>query len=179
MSRADTLVRPADDARVERTEAAPEAPPLRRRLRFSLLQRIAIPILAVLPALALAGVFDEDPIVVERTVGSLAMRAEIPQRIRQNRTAVVHVDLENRGSEPVSAVVALSPEYLEESIAIEMTPHPHRAWASRFDRIEPGARARVSLQYEGESAGMHEGVLRVVDGAGHEARVRVRTFVFP
>ncbi|WP_236604094.1 hypothetical protein [Sandaracinus amylolyticus] len=134
---------------------------------------------AVPPALALGGLFDAHEKHVTQRVGPLEVHAEIPQRVRQNRYALLQVDLVNRGPEATQAEVAISPEYLREAIAVEMTPSPRRAWAADVGEIEPGGRARVLLQFQADGAGPHEGVLRVRDQSGEEARIELSTFVFP
>jgi len=173
------VVPPADTERVERVHAPPEPPQIDHRIELSRLQWVGVPLLMIVPALALAGVFDPGSVVVRREIGSLAVRTDTPRSIRQNRAGIVEIELENRGDEPVGAEVAISPEYLADCVAIEMTPAPHRAWAARVARIAPGERARVHIELEGEGAGFHEGVIRVRESSGREARIPVRTFVFP
>lgn len=168
----------ADTERVERVHGPPAPPRIPHRIRLSRLQWAGVPLLALVPALAVAGVFDDRSVVVEREVGALSVRAELPQGVRQNRSGIVEIELANDGDVPASAEVAISPEYLDACIEIDMTPAPHRAWASRVDAIAPGQRARVRLEFQGERAGLHQGVIRVHEGRD-EIRIPLRTFVFP
>ena len=176
---ARAIVPAADTERVERVHAPPAPPEIPHRIRLSRLQWAGVPLLALVPVLALAGVFDDRSAVVEREVGSLSVRAELPQGVRQNRSGIIEIDLVNQGDAPVSAEVAISPEYLDACIEIDMTPAPHRAWTSRVDAIAPGQRAHVRLEFQGERAGLHQGVIRVREGRGEEIRIPLRTFVFP
>jgi hypothetical protein len=176
---ASPVVPAQDTERVERLHSPPEPPTIDHRIALTRVQRIGVPLLALVPILAVAGVFDDRSVVVEREVGSLSVRAEMPQGVRQNRSGIVEIDLENRGASPVSAEVAISPEYLVDCMEIDMTPSPYRAWATRTEPIAPGERAQVRLEYEGERAGLHEGVLRIRESRGDEVRIPIRTFVFP
>lgn len=172
------IVPPEAIEHVERTQAPPEPPPIVRRLQLPRVQRVGLVVLSLAPVLALAGVFEGEREVDDQRAGALAIRATLPERVRQNRTATIEVELENEGDVPLGAEVAISPEYLDGCVAIRMTPAPHRAWAARFAPIAPGERASMSLQFEAEGAGPHEGVLRVSSDDG-EARMRLSTFVFP
>lgn len=176
---ASPIVPPSDTERVEHLHSPPEPPALEHRVRLSRLQWIGVPLFALVPLLALAGIFDDRSIEIAREVGSLSVRAQVPQGLRQNRSGIVEVDLENRGDTPLAVEVAISPEYLEDCTAIDMAPPPYRAWAARLEPIAPGDRAQVRLEYEGERAGLHEGVIRVRDEHGAEVRMPIRTFVFP
>ncbi|AKF08421.1 hypothetical protein [Sandaracinus amylolyticus] len=164
---------------LDRADHPPSPPKLRPRLHLPRAQWLGLLLFTLPPALALGGLFDAHEEHVTRRVGPLEVHAEIPQRVRQNRYAMVQIDLVNRGDRATRAEVAISPEYVREAIAVEMTPAPRRAWASDVGPIEPGERARVVLELQADGAGPHAGVLRVRDESGEETRIELSTFVFP
>lgn len=160
----------------------PEPPPMQRRVRVRWQQAVGLALLAVGPIAALAGAIDEHEQTTTRAVGPLAVRVAHVDRVRQNRTGRVALELRHDGDEPVAVEVAISPEYFEGAHAVQTAPPPVRAWMTQLPRVEPGDRTRVEVEYEAEHPGWYEGTLRLRvrglrGGDVHEARVPLATYV--
>lgn len=178
MSRAQ-IVPPEQTERVERRDRAPEPPTMKHRLHLPRLQRIGLPLMLVAPALALAGLFDPRQVRHERRIGALVLELSVPERGRLHRTFELDVEVYNGGDRPLDPEIAISPEYFAGARSIEMVPSPDRPWAVRLHEIGPGERGRVEIDWLADRGGMQRGLLRVQDGAGHEASIELETFVFP
>lgn len=152
---------------------------MRQRLHLPALQWIGLPLMLVMPALALAGAFDPHTARSRTSLGELEIEIEASDRVRLHRSAGIEVEVRNTGARAAGAEVALSPELLEGAQAIDFVPSPHRAWAVRLDAIAPGEARRVVVEYEADAPGVHRGALHVRDDEGREVRAPLQTIVFP
>jgi hypothetical protein len=158
----------------------PGAPEVERRVHLYPGQRIGIPILFLLPLLALLNVFGERREEVTVADERLSLAVEYPTRLRSGQRTEITVRVTNVSSEPAGvAMVTFGSEYLSRFSQLSFTPSPRHAYHVDLVPGEPGATAIVRLELEGRRPWMHHGEVALRTGEGPAMRVRLRTFVFP
>jgi hypothetical protein len=143
-------------------------------------QRFGLPILLLVPLLALAGVFGEA--LTQRTDrrGPLLVGASVPVRFRYRQRMTLHVSVANRSSGIVNDVrVRIDSTYLDHFSGVSLSPHASADGAVAFGSIAPNESALLTVTLEGERAGTVRGSARVTDAAGDTVRVPLTSTVFP
>jgi hypothetical protein len=157
----------------------PQPPEIDRRLRLAWPQLVGFPIIAIIPLLALGGVFGERWATSENTSGPLAVSVEYPSRFRARLSKPLVVRIENRSDAPLDSVeVAFDSSYVENFANAGFIPEARQAYVVVLDAVRAGETRRVQLQLEGESMGAHDGRV-VVRARNDSAAVAFRTTVFP
>lgn len=142
-------------------------------------QWVGLPGLALLPLLAMAGVFGETAERVTAASGALEIEVEYPSRIRTGQTARVDVVIRNPGAAPVGELqVLLDPRWLEGAANLLIQPAPETPFHVRLGPIAAGAESRLRLEFRWEHLWTREGAIVVTD-AGAVTRIPVRTFILP
>ena len=165
-----------DDAR----STGPTAPPqTRRRIAFTGKQRIGIPILALIPLLALLGVFGESSTTVEARSGALAVSVRYPVRFRYRQTEALQIVVRNVSSRAIDTIdVAIDTAYLTRFTGVHLTPEPKTAFVVQFTGVKPGEQRLIASELQGERYGRHRG--RIVVSTPNDSIVTIlRTLVFP
>jgi len=158
----------------------PQPPPIDRGLELNWPQLIGLPVLALIPLLAIGGVFGEHWASAEADGGGrIRVHIDYPERLRAKLTRPMTVSIENRSAETIPTVeVTFDSAYVERFGAVTFTPPPHDAYVVSLTDVKPGEHRRVHLEFEGDRFGRHPG--RVVVRAGADsAVVAVHTMVFP
>lgn len=158
----------------------PAAPDLPRRLRLYTSQWIGMPLLLLIPVLALFGVFGESRHVVTARTGELAVEAEYPARNRYGMLADLRLAVTNTTAAALDTVtVVLDSAYATRFSSLTAIPDFERAYVIELTDLQPAETRRVRIELEGNEYGLHRGELRVgVRGAG-TARLGLDTFIFP
>jgi hypothetical protein len=162
----------------------PEAPDIERKLQFDKLQLIGVPILMLLPILALFGLFGETFDHSSAETAEVALHVEYPSRYRHGRTNPLRITVTNRSPQPLAHLtVAVSRDYVErfsEVAAVpEITAIDEAAFLIEFEEIPPGAERRVLLELRAWEHGYHRATVWVnVDGVPN-AETFFTTIVFP
>jgi hypothetical protein len=158
----------------------PQDPPeLPRRIHLYKSQWIGLPILFVLPILAILDVFGERREVIAESRDPLWVSVDYPTRLRAGQRSDVLVRVVNRSADPVSALaVEWDPQFLAGFAAVErMPPHDH-APAEPFD-LEPGGEQLQRIELEGNTLWRHRGLVSVAWHGREPIRIELRVFVLP
>lgn len=154
----------------------PERP---RRPRLHRYQWIGLPLLFLVPALALAGVFGETQARAEATAAGLALAVDHPTRLRYGQAGTAEITVENRTERALdTVVVAIGAAWLTGFSDVAITPEPARAFEVELTDLAPGETRRVHASLRAERYGEHAGRVEARSPGG-EAAVRVHTFLFP
>lgn len=157
---------------------APDAP---RRFRLHGYQWIGLPLLFLVPALALLGVFGETWKRVEATGEDLALEVRYADRYRYKQINTVEAWVENRsGTRLDMVVVAFDPTYVRQFSAVAFIPTATEPFEVELYDLRPGERRLVWAELQAECYGWHRGSLQAY-AVGHTdtASVALTTFVFP
>jgi hypothetical protein len=158
----------------------PTTPPrIRRRIALTRKQRIGIPLMTLVPLLALFGAFGERSATVAATSPSLAVSVRYPVRFRYRQTEPLAITVRNRSSRTIDTIdVSLDTAYMTRFANVRITPEPRTAFTVELTAVKPGEQRLVVAELEGERYGRHRG--RIVAAAPNDsAVVTMRTLVFP
>lgn len=163
------------------TSLRPPAPPaVPQKLRLSRAQWIGLPLIVVIPVLALAGVFGET--VAERADrhGPLVARASVPVRIRYRQRMTLELNVENRGNQALTDVqVRIDSSYLDRFSGVSLSPAASPDGAIRLGPVRAREAIRVAVTLEGDRFGVTEATAHVTDAQGDTVRLPLATLVFP
>jgi hypothetical protein len=163
----------------EKDPRPPQPPPMDRGPRLSRSQWIGLPIIAVIPVLAIFGVFGERRKSSEAESSGLRARVEYPTRLRAMSSKPMIVRVENRSSTPLDTVdVVFDPAYMEHFSAVAFIPPPRDAYTVSLLGLRSGETRIVHVDVQGERIGRHDGRI-VVRWRGDSIAVALGTTVFP
>jgi hypothetical protein len=169
-----------DKSRELSEPAPPEAPDIERRFKLHAYQVIGLPLLVLIPVLALAGVFGETRASTDQVTGSLHVQVDYPKRLRYSTASRLTVLVTNRSTFPLdSLAVSFDPAYLSGFSDLTFTPEADRAFSCDLLDLSPGEERRVIVEYRGRAYWRRPGRI-VVKGAGADsAALDISTFVYP
>lgn len=168
------------DRGAELRAIGPTAPPhVRRRIALTRKQRIGIPLMTLVPLLALLGAFGERNATVASRSASLAMSVQYPARFRYRQTEPLEITVRNLSSRVIDTIaVALDTAYVTRFANVRITPEPRTAFTVELTAVKPGEQRLVAAELEGEHYGRHQGRIMAL-AHNDSAIVTVRTLVFP
>ena len=168
----------ADGARVPPDLAVPDH---ERRLRLRRHQWIGIPLLLLVPALAVAGVFGESWSAAEDATAVLALRVDYPSTYRYKQINTIQARVTNRSAAPLDTViVAFDTTYMGRYSTLSMIPAPREPFVVEITDLAPGEQKLVWAEVQAERYGRHRGSIRAWPRGGPDtARVSLATLVLP
>ncbi len=167
-------------ARDEDVEQPPPAPEIDRRFRLHGVQWVGIPILLLIPVLALFGVFGERWQSVSGETTELSVALDYPSSYRYHIINSLRMEVTNRTEALLDTVtIDLDTSYIEHFSNVSGVPPLDHAYALKLLALEPGETRRVRVELRGERYGRHEGVIRVTGTGADTVRLPVSTFIFP
>jgi hypothetical protein len=157
---------------------------MRKRFQLYPYQYIAIPLLFLLPVLALLRVFDAHDEQITTTGNRLAVTVEYPTRTMYQLMERLTVEVENVSGETLSSVtVRIAADYMGIYTNSTFSP-PVDALREGFyefvmNDVQPGETREVNADIQSDQYGAHSGVVTVSDDTNERVEVRLDTFVFP
>jgi len=158
----------------------PSAPPqIRRRFALTRKQRIGVPIVTLIPVLALFGFFGERGATVNATSELLALSVHYPERFRYRQVQPLEVTVRNLSAHVIDSIhVSLDTAYITRFSSVRITPAPSNAFTVTLVGVKPGEQQLVSAELWAQDYGRHRG--RIVAATPNDsAAVTIRTLVFP
>lgn len=158
-----------------------QAPETARHLRFRRYQWVGLPLLFLVPVLALFGVFGESWDRVERAGPDLGVEVQYADRYRYKQTNAVEVWVENRAGVALDTVVVTFDEaYMRQFSAVAFIPAPTGPFEVELYAVRPGERRLVWAELKAVEYGRHAGSLRAYTlGRPDTVAVDLSTFIFP
>jgi hypothetical protein len=136
--------------------------------------------MALVPLLALAGVFGERGEHRQALGGALLVSARVPTRLRYRQRMTLEMTVTNRGAAAVHDVrVRIDSSYLARFSNVALSPNPLPDGAVQFGTLAPQESVRLTVTLEGERAGTHRGAAIATNAEGDTARVALASTVFP
>jgi hypothetical protein len=161
-------------------DGPPTVPDIDRRIHLYRLQVVGLTVLAVLPLLAILGLFDQRLDVEVRATPALEVEAEHPTRIRTTREASIRVEVRNRSGEPLDGVyIKLPDDHLGGFGVTGLLPAVSAIGRIDLPPLEPGESRVVRIGLKAERIGWHRDTIRVVSAAGDDLSIPLRTFILP
>lgn len=166
-------------------ESKPESPPFHpRKLRFNRAQLIGIPLLLIVPVLAMFNIFGPSRREVNVASQALHVRIKYPRCLHFSTSDRIEVEVRNTGPAPLEDLAAtLSRDYLAACGNLAVFPDASELDASglriRLGRVPPGETRQAWIQVQGDFYGSHAGEIRVTAGDASLATAPISTFIIP
>lgn len=161
----------------------PQPPDFERRFQLFTYQKVAIPLLLLIPLLALFGVFGETSATAASHTESLTLEIGYPDRMHSGMGNEVQIQVINTGTQDLATVeVAVPQSYLASFDHLQFTPDvtqiTNEAAVIVLHDLTAGSSQFILIRFDGHWVGSHEGEV-VVRSESAEVRAKIRTFVFP
>jgi hypothetical protein len=157
----------------------PEPPVVTPRLVLTRKQYFGIPLLAVIPALTLLGVFGEQREATRATSRSLEMRVVYPSRFRYRQIQSLDITLRNVSGRTLDTVtVSLDTAYIARFSSVRIDPEPKTAFVIAMTNVKPQEARLVHAELWGERYGSHRAEI-IGAASADTVRQQIHTFVFP
>jgi hypothetical protein len=169
-----------DSADPSDRSAPPPAPEMPRRTRLYPFQRVGLPLLALIPVLALLEVFGEARRQTHAATSTFAVEVDHPTRLRTGQESSIEVVVRNLSPDTLDTVrVIFDQPFLHRFSNLSMMPSPDSRGAVEVPGIEPAGVRRLLVELEAARVGRGDGILSVATGAGDSVAIWIETFVLP
>jgi hypothetical protein len=162
----------------------PQPPEIEKRLAFYPEQLIGIPLLMLLPILALLGVFGEGYAEASSSSDVLAITVEYPTRNRYGMNNFIEVKVQNVTEREVASVtVSFNADYIGRFAEVTFQPEvdevANGAYHVTLNDVEPEETRLVTVELKGDQYGRHNGQIMVSAEGAREVEIPIDTFIFP
>lgn len=171
-------------AQGEAARQPPDAPEIERRVLLTRLQAVGLPVLALIPILALAGVFGLERNQRASQGGVLELEVKYPGRARFRSSGSLAIEVRNRLDRPVEGVTVLvDRSYVEAFEQVTFSPSSDELtetnYAIAIGRLEKGATRAVTADLRPRKYWLHRGIVAVSAAGVDTIDIDFSTFVFP
>lgn len=157
----------------------PQPPPAPSRLRLTPLQRVGIPILFLIPILALFGVLGEHFTTARAKGAGVAFDVRYPDRAHYRQPLSIRMRVRNvSGARIDTATVTLDTAFMAAFSDVSVSATLNGAYVARLTALAPGETRELTAMVSGERAGCHAGSISVATPLG-TVRAPASTFIFP
>lgn len=157
----------------------PEPPPGVARLRLTRLQRFGLPVLFLVPILALFGLLGEHFTTAHARGAGAVLDARYPDRAHYRQPLSIRVQVRNATPTRMDTLtVTLDSAFMSGFSEVSVSATLNGAYRARLTDLAPGETRDVTAMVSGERAGRHAGSISVTTPLG-TVRAPVATFVFP
>lgn len=168
------------------SQQVPQLPPaqdFQRKLQFHRAQRIGIPLIMLIPILALLGLFGESYAEVRASGDALELRVEYPIRNRYWMATFIEISVRNTSISAIEMLtVNLDRVYVDSFSETDFTPNvddtTDEFYQIEFSDVQPNETRRVKIQLRGRDYGRQMGSIRATSDTD-AVEVAVDTFIFP
>src|SRR5690606_2632222 len=144
-----------------------EAPERPRRLRFHRYQWVGLPLLVLVPVLALFGFFGRTDARADGIGAGLVLSVHYAGRQRVTQPNTVEVLVENTSGRRLdTVVVAFAPEYVRAFSSPTFMPEPTQPFEVEIPSLGSGEVGRVRAEMKGEAIGRHRGAVWAFERGG-------------
>lgn len=162
----------------------PQPPDMKRRIRMYPMQWIGMVLIALIPVLALLGVFGEQRAQVSASSSALSLDVDYPLNYRYRVHNPLTITVRNTSQQAYETVtIAISTDYISPFADSKFEPELQRltdaAYEVDLDDVQPGETRLVTVVLEGQEYGRHAGAITASAEGAAAARVDVATFVLP
>jgi hypothetical protein len=162
----------------------PQPPDFRRELHFYPYQLIGIPLLVLIPILALLGVLSHMEKTVNAANADFDVQLQYPTRCFYRMNNTIELTIRNTSSQAMPTItVSLDKSYMHAFDAIQFTPDSvmltDTAYVVDLQDVGPGEARSISIDYEPSRYWQHQGNLMVSASEAEPIIVPLETFVFP
>lgn len=162
----------------------PQAPAFERRLQFARLQLVGMPLVMLVPMLALAGLLGGRREHAERRADDVVVDVAYEGRARYEASSRIEVKVHNAGAVPLAAAQVEIERALLEGFSEVMTSPAVAAIEGdahvvALGELAPGATRMVIVEFRPSQPGRVRGGVRARVGESARVRVPVEMLVLP
>ena len=162
----------------------PQPPEVDKKFQIYTFQLIGIPLMILIPILALFGLFGESVESVRTSSQQLDMIVEYPTRFRFKMIDELTVSLSNASEQTLpSVLVSFDRQYIDGFSTVTFTPSVKSITDSDYivevSDLKPGQTRVITATIQAEKYGMHRGLISTGPEDGSDLEVSVATFTFP
>lgn len=165
----------------------PQPPEIEKQWIFATLQKVGMPLLLLIPLLALLGLFGKSSATATETGNTFSVEITYPSRNRYKVRNPLTVRIENRSDQTVpTATVSFDQDYISQFSNVSFTPEPGEvtedAYYVQLDDLQPGEVRLIAVDMQAERYWQHEGQVAVAAGgvdAPADVAVELSTLVYP
>lgn len=162
----------------------PEAPPFTRSLRLDRPEKIGVPLLLLLPLLALYGMFDEQEMTTTAAATGVEMQVIYPSRSRHQLEGVLEIHVRNSSVHALPVLtLGIDRNYLAHFDQVRFLPLPIRidgeTYQVEFRDLQPGETRRLNIELRPDDPGRHTGRITARGIDGSQAETTISSIIFP
>ena len=140
----------------------PQPPKFERKLHFYPFQLIGIPILFVIPILALLGVFGETSTTIQQAENGLELEVHYSNRVLFQGLDGTEIHVENTSNQTISNLtIQIEKSFLDNYSDLSFTPEvdeiTEQAYVIELLDVQPGETRIVAYDSRGKIVGSHQG----------------------
>lgn len=159
-------------------------PPVEKHVRLWWHQWIGIPLLLLIPVLALFGVFGESLREVTASSEKIELTVIYPARFRYRQTQPLEILVRNKSPEAIlDLIIELDPDYARHFSQVSFIPEANDAFKIRLLDLKPGEQRLIVGELEADNYGWHRGSVSAALPTPFPGvivtRVKLNTIVFP
>jgi hypothetical protein len=159
--------------------AAPRAHTNSPHVQLTRKQWIGLPVLALVPLLALLGVLGDRERTIAIASPSLGITINYPERMRYRQSELLEISVVNRGQRVLDTVlVSIDTSYLSRFIGVRGTPPPATDFSVPLLGVQPGESRLLSVELTGNRYWRHPATVSATTGP-ERTTVAFSTLVFP
>lgn len=171
----------------EEDYGVPQPPEINKQLTFRVAQKIGIPLLFLIPLLAIFGVFGTSKATVRDQGQTLALETTYPTKLRFKTIAPLVVRVTNLTAQTVPTVtVAFDQEYLSAFSNVAFQPAvdeiTEEAYYVFLSDVKANETRLISIELQAEQYWRHQGTVAAKAGgadAASDVAIETQTFLFP
>jgi hypothetical protein len=161
-----------------------EGPDMQAGFKLYPHQMIGIPILLLIPFLAVLGLFGISTEQKYEATDNVAVTVEYPTRFRYKQTNAIQVSITNQTSSTLNEVlVQVDRSYIDQFSDVVFTPQVSRITDDFYEvnltNIAANDTQYVHVAIQAQQAGIHKGNIVVQPSVGDSVEVNLQTWAFP
>ena len=164
----------------------PQPPDIEKRWVFRTVQKLGVPLIVLIPLLALFGLFGESSRTVSASGAAPALEITYPTRLRYNMTSPLVVSVANISSQPAPTLtVSFDAGYIGTFSDVSFTPSvseiTEEAYLVHLNNVPAGETRQVVVDVHAAQYWAHSGAVTASLGPEQPPTVglELSTFVFP
>lgn len=174
----------SSDERDSQPKQPPPPPEMERKLKFYPYQWITIPLMILLPLLAMTGILDNYTDQITSGNDTLQVQISYPARTMYRTRGTIIIDVRNLSDNTLTGLtVSVDRSFLTAFGDVQFTPDDlditDTAYILSLDNLPSGATQRITVHYEPDHYWQHSGTLTADAAEAAPVQVNLTTFVLP
>lgn len=167
----------AHDATQEELFKPPDIKPHLRMWRY---QWIGIPLILIIPILAMLGVFGIEIEKLNISTSGVETSIEYPAKMRYGQEEFIRMEFKNVSGETIQDLaVSFDQDYIRKFDGIDFNPQLETNYIVKTGVIPPGETGTVNVKLKAGEYGSHSGEIKISSQNKEIISEELSTFIFP